>query len=398
MAAAHINYGLRPLEATEEMQSVYGHCLKLNIPLHVKICRPDEVSHGMSNLQAVCRQLRFQFFNALISEHSYDRICLGHTSDDDLEGLFLQLHRGRGINGIKGMLPLKGNVARPFIFQNKEDILDFLKIEKINWRIDSSNKKPTYRRNIIRLELIPKIENELPGFTKKSKDSLHQLKSLYAVYIKKYKDWKKKCIVHKSDDVLYLKKQPAREWSDLFIHQWLSRKGFSYADIESIINSNKSGCLFYSDLFSLVTSQKYFKLYERTRSTFTPLTVRLNDRRGSIKLQSGTLKYKKTTNRDLLNYKDPNFAYFDCLHFPKTIIIRNWHPGDRMKPLGMKGKRKSLKKIFVDHKIDRISKSWIPLITVGNKILWVPGLKRSIDYTLSPETESFYIFQYTEKN
>ena len=64
------------------------------------------------------------------------------------------------------------------------------------------------------------------------------------------------------------------------------------------------------------------------------------------------------------------FLDYHILQFP--LRIRNFRPGDRFQPLGVKGSQK-LKEFFIDHKIPRFERSKIPLLISGERIVWVVG-------------------------
>jgi tRNA(Ile)-lysidine synthase len=77
-------------------------------------------------------------------------IVTAHHQDDDIETFFINLLRGTGIKGMLGIHPKKRNIIRPLLFARKDEIYDFLKENKIEYREDSSNKDDKYLRNKIR--------------------------------------------------------------------------------------------------------------------------------------------------------------------------------------------------------------------------------------------------------
>ena len=83
--------------------------------------------------------------------------------NDNAETMLLNLIRGTGLSGLEGITPKENNIIRPLINSKKTDINNFCKENNIEYKIDSTNKQNIYRRNIIRNEVIPKLEEINPS-------------------------------------------------------------------------------------------------------------------------------------------------------------------------------------------------------------------------------------------
>jgi tRNA(Ile)-lysidine synthase len=81
----------------------------------------------------------------------------------------------------------------------------------------------------------------------------------------------------------------------------------------------------------------------------------------------------------------PDTAFLDChvLEFP--LRIRNFRPGDRFQPFGVKGSQK-LKEFFIDHKVPRFERSKIPLLLSGETIAWVVGYRIDDRFKVTEKT------------
>ncbi|HEX4964966.1 MAG TPA: tRNA lysidine(34) synthetase TilS [Thermoanaerobaculia bacterium] len=55
------------------------------------------------------------------------------------------------------------------------------------------------------------------------------------------------------------------------------------------------------------------------------------------------------------------------------VTIRNRRPGDRIHPLGANGSRR-LKEVLIDRRVPRLLRERLPLLCVGERIAWVPGV------------------------
>ncbi len=96
---------------------------------------------------------------------NFDLIFLGHHRDDQNETTLLQLFRGGG-RGISGMKEISGKICRPFISFDKSDFIHYTQEKKIKWIEDPTNKNTHFTRNFLRQEIIPKLQEHYPNFSK----------------------------------------------------------------------------------------------------------------------------------------------------------------------------------------------------------------------------------------
>lgn len=123
-------------------------------------------------LEEAGREIRYEFFNRISTQNSYNKIALAHNLDDNVETFLFRLIRGTGINGLKGIPVKRDKIIRPLLNTKKSDILDYLSNINQEYRIDESNNEKVYSRNKIRLDLIPYIEKEFNPNFKESITSL----------------------------------------------------------------------------------------------------------------------------------------------------------------------------------------------------------------------------------
>ncbi len=161
VVVAHINHGLRENASLDE-EFVKSFCESKNIPFFVKhIDLKDKDSlNGMSTEEAG-RKARYDFFNEVLNETNSTLIATAHNSNDNVETVLLNICRGSGVNGLKGILPKAFNIVRPLIECSREEIENYCKEQDLNPRHDESNDEATYTRNKIRLELIPYLTQNI---------------------------------------------------------------------------------------------------------------------------------------------------------------------------------------------------------------------------------------------
>ena len=162
LIVAHVNHGIRPKEPEKEADLVQKECERLHLPFECGIFNAKEFQRaGKFSLQEAARRLRFHFFEQILQKYDAQKIALGHHADDQVETVLLRLMRGAGLQGLKGILPIReGRVIRPLLEVWRHEIEAFAIKNNIPFLIDSSNLKEDYLRNRLRLSLIPLLEKE----------------------------------------------------------------------------------------------------------------------------------------------------------------------------------------------------------------------------------------------
>jgi tRNA(Ile)-lysidine synthase len=176
---AHINCMIRGVEAVEDAHYVRGVAEKFDLPFTI-----DEVDLSKergSSIQDVARRLRYKFLVKVAKSIDASKIAVAHHADDNAETILMHLLYGCGQNGVKGIPPKRRmngvEVVRPLLKFSKNQIIDYLDEVNLKWRTDSTNLKPFYLRNKIRLELLPQILKYNPNF----KENLERLSEIWQI-------------------------------------------------------------------------------------------------------------------------------------------------------------------------------------------------------------------------
>lgn len=165
--AAHLNHMLRGNAADEDEEFSSRLAERYGIPIVRE--RADVAlyarEHGLSPEDAA-RAVRYAFFTRVAAERGLSKLALGHNLDDQAETVLLRLIRGAGVPGLGGIHPVRVHagtltVVRPLLWVGREEILGYLSARGLDYRTDASNFEPIYRRNFVRLSLIPTIEREI---------------------------------------------------------------------------------------------------------------------------------------------------------------------------------------------------------------------------------------------
>ena len=108
------------------------------------------------------RDLRYAWFEELRQQLGYNKIAVAHHADDQAETFFINLLRGAGLRGLKGMQPQNGVIIRPLLWASREQIHRYAVENQISWREDHTNAESVYLRNKIRNQLLPVFDELHP--------------------------------------------------------------------------------------------------------------------------------------------------------------------------------------------------------------------------------------------
>ncbi|MDP6909225.1 MAG: tRNA lysidine(34) synthetase TilS, partial [Flavobacteriales bacterium] len=189
IALAHCNYQLRGEDSDVDEELVKNWALEREIPFHSRrIDTKRLVQESTRSTQMVAREERYRFFEELMDEHGYVATALAHHQDDRLESLLMNVLRGTGIRGFVGMPVRRDRYIRPLLFASKKEIREYAVSNQIPFRDDISNQQVVYKRNWVRLRLLPMLRQVHPNI---DKDLLRFSKAVEKE-LPNYHNWKEK--------------------------------------------------------------------------------------------------------------------------------------------------------------------------------------------------------------
>ena len=161
IVVAHVNHMLRDV-ADLETEYVQSFCKKLGIECYVKKADILEISKTQKKgTEEVGRQVRYDFFNEVAKKTNSNKIATAHNSNDRAETVILNILRGSGLSGLKGIEPIRDNkYIRPLINTDRQDIENYCNDNKLEPKYDKTNNENIYTRNKVRNTVIPYIKKE----------------------------------------------------------------------------------------------------------------------------------------------------------------------------------------------------------------------------------------------
>jgi len=158
MVVCHVNHMIRE-EAIQDEEYVMEFCKKHNIECFVKrIDVENKAKEEKIGTEEAGRNARYEFFNEILKKTGANKIATAHTANDNAETVLMNIIRGSGTAGLKGIESKRDNLIRPLIECSREEIEKYCEENKLNPRIDKTNFENIYTRNKVRNMLIPYIK------------------------------------------------------------------------------------------------------------------------------------------------------------------------------------------------------------------------------------------------
>ncbi len=325
---------------------------------------------GLS-IEMAARQARHEFF----AEFNDAVIALAHHADDQVETFFLKLARGAGPDGLSGMDfsqkigPI--HLIRPLLNLPQSKIIEWLRKNQFVWREDASNLDESFLRNRVRHTLLPLLERELNS-------NLRETLLRTMDILREENAWMESLspattLEASSTLPIAAKRRALRKW--LFEH---GAENVRFDAVEKILELMKDGN--GTTVFELNLHQRVIIEYSKPRFEEDPLP---EEPSWALSSEHGTGWRQDPSNGIGIL---PAEASFDANKVGDApITVRGFKPGDRIRPLGMKGSRK-LQDIFTDQKVPRAQRSSTPVVCCRGEIIWIPGYRTAQDWEVPSST------------
>ena len=404
-AAAHCNFHLRGEESDGDEKFVREFAEKHGVQCLVKHFDTEKYAEEQGiSIEMAARDLRYTWFEELRQQLGYDKIAVAHHADDQAETFFINLLRGAGLRGLKGMQPKNGVIIRPMLWASREEIHQYALENQILWREDHTNAETIYLRNKIRNQLLPVFDELHPEARQGLYKSLEHLASENDLYRELLKEKLNQIIEHNGEfqsiphsafliqHSAFLKVPEPVEGPTAFqlLFEWLRQYGFNTDQCRFIYDAMETGIgnKYYSPTHQLVIGRNELQLSEIKPGEDEVVQIEIGEKEILSPIHLRFSQFEKTA--DFIIDKSPNIALLDAdkIRFPLTL--RHWHHGDRFHPLGMKGS-KLLSDFFGDQKFTEWQKQnvWL-LVSADNEIFWVVGYRIDDRYKVTKDTKCVF--------
>lgn len=390
-AVAHMNFQLRGEESEQDEAFVSEASKSSSIPFYSKKVDTHAEKQGNGeSTQMAARRLRYDWLSELASVHGFVRVLTAHHARDQAETILLNLMRGTGPKGLQGMEPDNGKILRPLLRVEYDQIEQFVKKNKVEFREDKSNAETKYRRNFLRHKILTPWEDHFPGtvhqLTRTSEIMLEsnrflnqQLEKESSKFVKNENDSQELNIAYS------LAEHPDAR---LLMRYLLEPYGLKDQTPFILQERSRPGAIFSSEKYILVADRTHWSISKK-REELKPiyLAAGMEVRWGDYQF---LLKERKPGDSLALNNSS---ILLSKEHLKEPLLVRVWEEGDKMQPFGMKGSKK-LSDILIDAKVKRTKKDRIPVVCdADGEILWLTGIKSSERLRLENPDNAPYILE-----
>ncbi len=381
---AHVNHHKRIESETEEaaMKSLAN---KLNIPFEVLEYHYD----SLDNFHNDSHNARYNFFRSLCDKYHTDTIATAHHLDDQIETILMKIMEGSNLYGYGGISIVNddGNyrIIRPLMCVDKNELYNYAKDNDLEYFEDKSNKEDDFLRNRLRHHIVPLLKNECVDINNKIYEYSIQVKEAFD-YIRKgsisylndnndmiyYESYKNLDIALKKDIIsLMLEKNNIRKNNNIIL------------DLVNVLNDNNG-----TKTIDLENGYCFIRSYDRA------YIDRLNDVSKNeyiLDINDEIIfdgKYKFYFTKNILNHNVNHIRLcYNKLNLP--FKIRTKKDGDFIK---LNIGNKKLNRLFIDKKIDKLKRDFIPIILDNNdNVLWVYNYAKNIDIVDYKTTGDIYL-------
>ncbi len=375
--------------------------------------RDFQKESGMS-LQEAARELRYRAFLEYAKLKKAGRVALAHTANDQAEEVLIGLIRGAGLGGLAGIPAKRGPFIRPLIRIYRSEILRYLESRNVPFQEDLSNQDLRYLRARVRHHLIPELKKYSPNILAQLNQTAGLLEK-DEKYLQEKIDELAGSIISCSGDSVTLQRLELAELPQALSSRLIQKAVFNrigrlrhiravhiLSILEAAQGSRKQGQVTLPEGWSVRWNRDTLRI-----APVTPDPEPLKrfaceiDRPGRVLIPEtgGEIVFKKTKvppdSSLFQNDKKMARVDFDKLVWP--LMIRNPLPGDRFRPLGLKGSKK-VSRFFIDRKIPQALRSRIPLVLSGGEIVWIAGIEIGQAFCLDSQSTRVLEMKYLSRS
>lgn len=373
--AAHCNFHLRGKESDRDEAFVRRLCTEQQVPLHSVHFETRRIAEERRiSIEMAARDLRYEWFEKVRIASGAAVIAVAHHQDDSVETLLLNLIRGTGINGLRGIRPKNGYVVRPLLCLSRKDIIDYLNGIGQDYVTDSTNLQDEYTRNKIRLNLIPMMQEINPSVKESIFNTAEHLSDAAVLYKRCIEEGKLRIQTEKGICIDALMQEPAPE---TLLFEILHPLGFNATQVNDLYHAlnGQPGKVFKADGWRVLKDREQL-LIEPLQEATPPVLE--------------TKEYIYTP--DFVIPRDKETACFDADKLLHPLSLRLWQQGDSFVPFGMKG-RKKVSDYLTNLKLPLSHKEQQWVLCCGEDIVWLVEERTDDRFRIDEKTKRVLIIK-----
>lgn len=389
---AHVNYQLRDDASEKDQAFLEKEAQKQQTKLH--LLKLDAKKYAIENKQSTqiaAREIRYEWFEELMHKNNLDYLLTAHHLDDSIETFFINLDRGTGLKGLTG-IHSKGKLIRPLLDFSKEELIAYAKENEVPYREDATNADSIYLRNWFRNELLPLWKDKNPSFKRTMQSNMQRLSETQAII----DELVESDLINVSKEVEFIsfKQIEQMKLPKQALFQILEPKGFNYTQVEQLLDAiaeGYSGKQFFSQQHQLTVDREgvFLNEQQQAQGELEEVSISIDTKQ----LENPFKMRFSLENAGSIDWGKKQGESFDLKKLSFPLKLRKWKQGDRIKPLGMRGK-KLVSDILIDDKIPLHQKADTYVLLSAEQVVAVLGLRISDDFKVTNQTAEVWQMQW----
>ena len=401
LKVGHLDHMFRGEASRADAAFVADYCQKNGLDCEVRSVDVPAYAarHGLSD-ETAAREVRYAFLRELAQGFGGARIATAHHRGDQAETMLLHLFRGAGSRGLTGIRPQAAGIIRPFLSVTRLEIEAYCRSRELQPRFDATNAETDYRRNRIRLELMPELKK---NYNPALEEALCRTATLLAdehafIHAAALAVWPQAAVVLAEQVrlnrscLLQQARALQRELWRLAIEKLQGDvNGIGFVHMEQLLDfavRAKAGTV-----LQLPRGLHLHCRYDVFELSYKQLPAKADF---SIELQVPGVTLVEPlqvmVQADFVETYEKSADRFsllcDAAKLHGRLLVRNRRAGDRFSPSGLRGTKK-LKEFFIDAKIDRDQRDRILLFCDEQAIFWVGGYRQNNESQVNETTRRF---------
>jgi tRNA(Ile)-lysidine synthase len=402
VAAAHLNHCLRSQQSDADEEHCRRVCCEWGIPFFSrKVDVLQEARRHRVSIEAAARELRYTFLQEVADALAADVIALGHTRDDQVETVLLNLTRGAGTAGLAGMPMRRGRFIRPLLRVSRQQTQEYCALHGLRTVEDVSNLDLRFSRNRVRHRVLP----ELRQLNSRVDEAIERLSMMLRDEEAWWQDYlqmlEPQFTLRRLEDewqisLDWLRRQPEAVQRRVirYVVKALSPAGkeLEFAQVErlreAIQNGHRAGVTLRGGRLHATVGAHALRVSLKPMMSSVAYEIVVQVPGATSVPQAGmTLFAEYASLPDVHLWRQDNWqVWCDAAQINGQLCVRNWREGDRIQPLGLSGRRK-LSDIFIDRKVPLYLRVRVPVVCDKEGIIWVVGICLSHRVRCTPATE-----------
>jgi len=363
LIACHTNHHLRGEESNADEQLVNQVCAELSIELHIQNT-PTPADLEENTLETQCRQQRRTFQENLMQNLAIKWLATGHQLSDSLETAILNLARGTGVTGLKGIPFQNGNAIHPLLCFTREEVRTLALDLQIPFRDDASNDSLRFRRNQIRHQIIPLLKALNPSLEQTFTQTSGRLSA-----IDNY--------LNQVSEVVDTKDFELKELNNPIFPELWSRSSNEDASYANFVDACECGTNLQTGDKLQIGKSTYICNRDRLIlvNDATPYQFTFGEFQG-WQFKGSFFEIWKMANAGGSLVFDANYLHLEKDQ-AQNLVLRNWQPGDYLF-INQGTAKKKVSDILTDAKVNAAHKTLWPVLVAypeSKEVIWVPGVR-----------------------